>query len=77
MLHDHWPLFDLVVHTPRIEVRYPDDELLAELAELAARGIHDPAIMPFLQPWTRAEPPELERRALQHWWAARASWAAE
>ncbi len=68
MAHPHWPLFDLAVRTPRIEVRYPDDELLFELAALPADGVHEAAAMPFLHPWTRAPSPELERSALRHWW---------
>lgn len=75
MAQPHWPLFDLAVRTPRIELRYPDDELLFELADVAAHGVHDPDAMPFLQPWTRAESPELERAALRYWWGKRASWS--
>lgn len=70
----HWPLFDLVVRTPRLELRTPTDPEMAELADLAAVGIHDPAEMPFSQPWTDVEPPTLQRRTLQHWWRARADW---
>ena len=57
----HWPLFDLVVRTPRLELRCPDDELALALAVLAARGIHDPNWMPFNIPWTDVPPGELER----------------
>ena len=51
-----WPLFDLVVRTPRLELRYPDDELAAEIAELTAEPIHDPATMPFSIAWTDGPP---------------------
>lgn len=71
MGHPYWPLFDLEVRTPRVTLRYVDDVLGCELAALAARGIHDPATMPFGMPWTRAESPELERRAFQFWWRCR------
>lgn len=77
MAHPYWPLFDLVVRTPRLEVRYPDDDLLVELAAVAGQGVHDAGTMPFLHPWTRSASPELERSALKHWWGARASWSAE
>ena len=72
MAHPIWPLFDLRIRTPRLEVRYLDDELCTELALLAARGIHDPEFMPFTHPWSDAPSPELERNALQHQWKSRA-----
>ncbi|HEV3225550.1 MAG TPA: GNAT family protein [Acidimicrobiales bacterium] len=74
MRTSHWPLFDLTVHTPRLELRYPDDDLVAALAELGGKGIHDPATMPFSMPWTDLPPGELERGALQFLWRTRASW---
>lgn len=76
MAHPYWPLFDLVIRTPRLEVRYPDDALLVELAALAAKGIHGPDEMPFYSPWTRAEPPDLERSSLKFWWGQRARWSS-
>lgn len=76
MPHPFWPLFDLEVRTPRLTLRYVDDALAVELAELAARGIHDPGFMPFAMPWTRAESPELERQAFRFWWRCRAETSA-
>ena len=38
MPRPYWPLFDLVVRTPRLTVRYLDDALAVELATLAARA---------------------------------------
>lgn len=67
-----WPLFDLRVSTPRLALRYVTDELGERLAELASEGIHDPATMPFSEPWTDAEPPELQRNTLRHLWRCRA-----
>ena len=71
MANSHWPLFDLRLTTPTVELRYPSDEDLFALAELLHEGIHDPATMPFNHPWTRAESPELEHNALKHWWSLR------
>jgi RimJ/RimL family protein N-acetyltransferase len=68
-----WPLFDLRVRTARLELRAPSDADLYELAHVAAAGIHDPAVMPFLVPWTDLPPGELERGLLQYHWGARAS----
>jgi len=72
-----WPLFDLVVRTPRLELRYPDDELAAEVAELTAEPIHDPAMMPFSQPWTDGPAEHRPRGALQHYWLRRGLWSAD
>jgi RimJ/RimL family protein N-acetyltransferase len=73
MAHPYWPLFDLEVRTPRIVMRYVDDDLAVELAALAAKGIHDPSTMPFSIPWTDAAPGgELERESLQWFWRGRA-----
>lgn len=70
-----WPLFGLEVATPRLLLRYVDDDLASQLARLAARGIHDPAFMPFAQPWTDVASPQLERNTLQWYWRCRAETA--
>lgn len=67
-----WPLFGVEVRTPRLTLRYVDDELAAALAQLATRGVHDPATMPFSVPWTDQPSPQLERAALQFHWRNRA-----
>ena len=41
-----WPLFDLVVRTPRLELRYATDDLLEELAPLTA-DVVAPDTLPF------------------------------
>jgi RimJ/RimL family protein N-acetyltransferase len=69
-----WPLFDLVVRTPRLELRYPDDALAMKLAALTAEPIHDASTMPFTMPWTDAPVEELPRGSLKHFWSRRASW---
>ena len=76
-LIDHWPLFGLRIVTPRIELRYPDDELVAELATLTGKGVHDPATMPFMIPWTDAPAHELPRNSVQFFWRNRAAWTAD
>lgn len=72
MTHPIWPLYDLQVCTPRLELRYIDDELAAELAVLAAKGIHDPDFMPFNMPWSLEPSPALERNTMQFYWRCRA-----
>ena len=75
MTHPVWPLFDLRVTTPRLELRYVDDELALALAELAARGVHDRDFMPFTVAWTDVEPPQLEVNTMQYYWRCRAEWS--
>ncbi len=74
MAHPYWPLFDLRVRTPRLEIRLPTDDDLVALVQLIDQGIHDPATMPFLQPFTDAPAPARQRQALQWWWGKRAAW---
>ncbi|HUR76696.1 MAG TPA: GNAT family protein [Acidimicrobiales bacterium] len=72
MAHPYWPLFDLSIRTPRVELRSPDDELVCRVVDVARKGIHDPGSMPFGVPWTDAESPEFERNSLKHYWKSRA-----
>jgi RimJ/RimL family protein N-acetyltransferase len=62
-----WPVFGLRVRTPRLELRPVDPDLAFEVAELAAAGVHDPAIMPFAIPWTDAEPPALQQNVVRYY----------
>lgn len=73
MGNDHWPLFDLEVQTPRLTLRYLDDALAEHLVAVAARGVHDPAVMPFLVPWTDRASPQMEQEAMRFYWRTRAS----
>ena len=74
-LNQHWPLFDLRVRTPLVELRYPTDAEIAEIAEKSVtEGIHDPATMPFGIAWTDVPPPLQQRLSLQHHWTMRANW---
>ena len=72
MAHPYWPFFDLHVRTPRLELRPIDDAVGTALAELAARGVHDPERMPFSIEWTDVPPPQLQRNTLQFYWRCRA-----
>ncbi len=73
----HWPLFDLRIRTPRLELRLPRDDDLYALIDAFQSGVHDPATMPFLVPWTDTPSPRREREALQWWWSQRAGWKPE
>lgn len=72
-----WPLRDLVLRTPRLELRPDDDGGLAELVQVAHAGVHPREEMPFLMPWTDADPRYLGRGMLQHFWSQRAALAPE
>lgn len=73
MAHPYWPLYDLVVRTPRLELRLPTEDELVALAALAGEGIHDPGWMP-LAGWTDQPSPQLERGVLHWHWGRRADW---
>ena len=77
MGHPYWPLFDLEVRTPRLTLRYIDDELAVELIDMIRLGIHDSDVMPFGRPWTRAESPLQEWEALRFYWRCRAETSPE
>lgn len=77
MSSPHWPIWDLVVRTPRLELRPVREADTAELVELAERGIHDPATMPFLTPFTDLEPTERARTSVQFYARWLAEWSVE
>jgi len=75
MLVDRWPLFGLRLRTPRLELRLPTLDQLAELADLAAGGVHDAAVMPFTTEWSDAPPDERARGTLQWHWRSWSQWS--
>ncbi|WP_369144631.1 GNAT family N-acetyltransferase [Streptomyces sp. R44] len=77
MLSDHWPLMALRVRSPRLELRLPSDEELAEVADIAARGIHAPDARPFLTPWTDLSPAGRARHVVQLHWSRLGQWTPQ
>jgi len=77
MSGSHWPLLDLRVVTPRVELRPPDQDTVLALIDLAAEGIHDPDFMPFERPWTLRPSPERERESFQFYARCWATWSPE
>jgi RimJ/RimL family protein N-acetyltransferase len=67
----------LVLRTPRLELRPDDDAGLFELAEEARLGVHPPELMPFLAPWTDAEPDERALATVRWHWRMRAELAPQ
>lgn len=72
-----WPLTALRLQTPRLELRLPGEADLDALAELAAAGVHDPAVQPFETAWTDVTPLERARSVLQFHWSQRAAWTPQ
>jgi RimJ/RimL family protein N-acetyltransferase len=69
-----WPLFDLRIRTPRLELRIPTDDDLLALAIVARTGVHDRPATPFLVPWDELPSPAFEQQFLMHWWRVRGGW---
>lgn len=67
-----WPLFGLVISTPRLVLTPVRDEHLPDLVDAVLAGIHDPARMPFSVPWTDAPREVLIRETVRHQWRLRA-----
>jgi RimJ/RimL family protein N-acetyltransferase len=74
MTTQHWPLAGLRLTTPRLELRWPTLADLEALASLAAQGVHDPAVQPFMIPWTDGDPAERAQSTLQYHWRQWGSW---
>jgi RimJ/RimL family protein N-acetyltransferase len=72
-----WPLYDLRLRTPRLELRLPTDDDLLALAAVARAGVHDLPGSPFLVPWDELPSPAFERQFLLHWWRVRGSWSPD
>jgi RimJ/RimL family protein N-acetyltransferase len=65
----------LVDHFPRLELRLPSSEELADLADLAAEGIHGPDASPFIVRWTDAPPAEIARSVIHYHWRQLGAWS--
>ena len=63
-----WPASAVRVRAGDLELRWIDDDILVELAQLAGRGIHDPSAMPFEHPWSRGTADEVARSVLKYQW---------
>jgi RimJ/RimL family protein N-acetyltransferase len=74
---DWWPLAQLRLETPKLELRVPAESDLHALAGLAALGVHDPQVQPFAFPWTDASPAERARATLQYQWRQWGQWSPE
>jgi RimJ/RimL family protein N-acetyltransferase len=69
-----WPLFDLRLRTPRLELRLPTDDDLLELMRVAREGVLEEGRDFFAVAWHDLPSPAFERQFMLHWWRARGSW---
>lgn len=75
MTHPHWPLWDIRIRTPRLELRPVREAEMADLSQLIDGGIHDPATMPFLIPFTDAPNPQRAHDSYRFWMGCWAGWS--
>ena len=71
------PALALRITAGPLELRGLGDDDLAALCDLASRGIHPPARMPFYFPWTDAPPDRLPLNTAQYHWRARAAFGVD
>jgi RimJ/RimL family protein N-acetyltransferase len=67
----------LTIETPRLRLRLPREEEIADLSRLAAQGVHEPHERPFLTPWTEGSPEDRTRSVLKQHWSKLGSWEAQ
>ncbi|CAN5435995.1 GNAT family protein [soil metagenome] len=73
----HWPLWDIRVRTPRVELRPAHEPEIPALIDLISGGLHDPSDMPFLQPFTDMASPERERGTYQYVLSRWGNWSPD
>ena len=73
----HWPLFDLRIITPRLQLRLPTEELCDQLIDTALGGVHSPDLMPFPRSWTQAPREELPFNTLSYLWRTMAGFTRD
>ena len=72
---DLLPALGLRLRAGDLELRGITDDLVAELAGLAARGVHPPEFMPFTFPWTDTPAEDFGRTFAQYHWRTRAEFS--
>lgn len=76
MANKYWPLYELILNTPRLELRLPSEDELGQLAEVAAGGISRPGQRTFLTPWPELSPRERALFIMQNNWGCNAEWTS-
>ncbi len=62
---------------PLLQLRLPDADELADLADLAGRGVHPPSEQPFLTPWTDGSAQDRASSVLRGHWGRLSTWAVD
>jgi len=75
--HELWGPFALRLRCGSLELRAITDLDIPGLVDLVLDGIHDPAQMPFLTPWTDAPRDQLPANTAAYYWNARASFSPD
>lgn len=70
----YWPLYHLTLRTPRLELRFPTERELGQLAQIAADGISKPGQRTFLTPWPELPPKQRGLFVIQNHWGSKADW---
>ena len=68
-----WPLFSLVLRTPRLELHPVRDDDLPGLAAAAVAGIHEPGRSPFPAAWAEVPAAQLPADLARYQWTLRAA----
>jgi RimJ/RimL family protein N-acetyltransferase len=77
MIGDIWPLFNLKITTPRLELRLPtDDEVAATARAVKTEGIHGEMI-PFFEDWAGRPSPDFEMGYARFHWSQRAAFTPD
>ncbi|ACL39237.1 GCN5-related N-acetyltransferase [Pseudarthrobacter chlorophenolicus A6] len=72
-----WPLYDLKLTTPRLELRPITDQDIPAAVAAARSGIHEPGRNPFSTAWAEAPLAEMGPRMAQWQWRLRAGCTPE
>ena len=72
-----WPLFDLKLMTPRLELRPIIDQDMPAAVAAARSGIHEPGRNPFSTPWSELPDDDLGSNMARWYWRCRAECTPE
>ena len=73
MPHPTWPLFDLIIRTPRLELRVPREDELVELVRQCDDTIYaNTGFLPFHVDW-----PGNSIESMKHYWRSRAEFSVD